>query len=149
MRTKFIKIELEPNADGSVLTPSQAEDVRQKMYSAIGEDIPEKARQGAREAADQLVAELLSSGPAAFSAKSVIAGITECTRILDSMPRAVRAIARSLDTPSHIFELGGAASELIAAQGFLEMAKTSLEDYLKCNHCKATTEPEEPKGPLS
>ncbi len=33
--------------------------------------------------------------------------------------------------------------------GFLEMAKTSLEECLACDHCKPKSEPEEPKGPLS
>ena len=61
----------------------------------------------------------------------------------------MRGIAQTLGTPSHIFELGSAAGELIAAQGFLEMAKTALEEYLACDHCKPKTEPEEPKGPLS
>ncbi len=144
MKTKFLELEMKPGKDGVNL-----EDVRAKMHAAINENVPEKARESARKQADELVAELLRDGPMALSARTIIVAITSALESLDGLPRAVRGIAQSLDTPSHIFELGGAQSEIVAAMGFLEMAKTSLEEYLACGHCKPSTKPEEPKGPLS
>lgn len=144
MKTKFLKLELKTDANGSNL-----EEVRQKMYAAIDENVPETAREKARKQADDLVSELLRDGPAALSAKSVIGAIIAATDAIEDLPRAVRRIAQTLDTPSHIFDLGAAMGNLVSACGHLEMAKQALEEYLACDHANHKTEPKEPEGPLS
>ncbi len=149
MKTKFLKLELKPDASGVVMNESNLEEVRQKMYAAINENVPEKAREKARAQADEIVAEILKNGPHAMSAKTIIGALNIALEALDGLPSGLRAIAQSLDTPGHIFELGGARSQLIAAMGMIEMTRTAIEEYLACDHCKPKTEPEEPKGPLS
>ena len=149
MTTKFLKLELRPDASGVVMSESNLEEVRQKMYAAINDNVPQKARESARAQADEIVAEILKNGPHAISAKSIISAIDTALEALEGLPAGVRAIAQSLGTPSHIFELGSARTELIAAMGFLEMAKTALEEYLTCDHCKPAAAPKKPQGPLS
>jgi hypothetical protein len=149
VKTKILKLELKPDANGEVLTAENVEQMRQKMYTSIDDNVPEKARDGARKQADELVAELLSGGVRALGARSCIAAINVAIDAIDGLPRSVQTIAQTLDTPSHIFDLGGAYHQIIAAHGLLELTKKSLEDYLECDHCTPKTEPEEPKGPLS
>jgi hypothetical protein len=142
---KFLKLEIHAGPDGQV-SAFDAERVRAKMYEEVAERVPESHQQEARGKVDALIGELLREGPAALSLKTVLTAITSAIETLDPLPRAVRNVAQTQDAPLHIFNLGGAASELIAARAMLEMAKETIETHLACEHCKHTPEPE---GPLS
>jgi len=133
---KSFKIEL----PGGQLTEQVVDELRSQMEEAVRE-APESKRAAAREAAEDLIGELRARGPALLSARSALTLLKDCSRQLDRLPETVRAIAQMLDSPSHIFALGGAASELIIVQGLLGSAADALREMLACDHCKAESEP--------
>jgi hypothetical protein len=128
---KGFKLEL---PDG-MLTEAVIEELRAKMKS-IADSIPEPRREAARKQTEELIDELREVGPALLSARTVLSMVRDCIKQLEELPRTVRAIAQALDVPGHIFELGGAACELIAAQAMLECAAVTLQGTLDCEHCK-------------
>lgn len=97
--------------------------------------LSESSREAARKQADELVAQLRSQGPAIMTARSVLTVVRACMGELEGMPRMIRAIAQTIDTPGHIYELGGSASELIAACGLLSIVERTLQDTIDCDHC--------------
>lgn len=135
---KTIKLEL---PEGQ-LTEEVITQLRVKLEEAIaGRSISEAGRAAARKQTEELIAQLKSQGPALVSARAVLAIVRACMEQLDELPRTIRAIAQSLDTPGHIFELGGAASEMIAACGLLSLVERTLEDTIGCDHCQPEPEP--------
>lgn len=137
---KFIKLELEGGADG-VLSEKQLDEVSAKMREVIDKQLPESEREEARRRADELVAELRGKTGPQLSAQSLIALLGEAERALEKLPRAIQAIAQTIDTPSHIYDLGGASSEVTTALAAVYQAKRALESMLSCKHCQPETEP--------
>jgi len=142
---RFLTLELEPGPDGT-LTDAQLDELRGKMNEVIDTQVPETAREEARRRADELVEELRGRSPSEMSAMGVFRILKECLSLLERLPRAVRGIAQQLDTPSHIFALGGAASELIIAKCALVAAQTAMEELLKCQHCESEPTPDPKRG---
>jgi len=128
---KSFKLEL----PAGVLTEAVIDELRAKMQ-AVADSIPEPRREAARQQTEELIDELREVGPALLSARTVLGMVRDCIKQIEELPRTVRAIAQTLDAPSHIFELGGAACELIAAQAMLECAAATLQATLDCEHCR-------------
>jgi len=144
--TKYIKLEVE-EVSGKLDEPMLAE-LRDRMLAVVDEKIQDDGpdKQKAVEQVDKVIEAVRSGGVLHGSTTSINNVIAQLVQALEPLPRAIRAIAQSIDRPAHIFELGGVYNALVASLGLLSHAKESLEEHMACEECKkAEAAPADPK----